>query len=170
MAGRSIPGPSSASQKSNRVWLRHALSGNMLCFPGHATAQNEWSVPGQTFKVGELLGRNVLNIEGGKALENEQLTVSAVLTREDEIAPGSFFLQEVDRDGWVFVLTGPSILPFKGLKFEEKPCASLDGVQTPRTPPARMSPRCTPMLISKNCEHTYTSDCCNATATGPPIL
>ena len=153
-----------------RVRIRHALSGNRLCFPGPATAKNEWSVPGQIFKVGELLGRNVLNIEGGKALENEQLTVSAVLTREGEIAPGSFFLQEVDRDGWVFVLTGPSILPFKGLKCEEKPCASLDEVKTPRTPPAGMSPRCTPMLISKNCETTYTSDCCNATATGPPIL
>ena len=74
-----------------RVRIKHALSGNRLCFPGPATAKNEWSVPGQIFKVGELLGRNVLKLEGGKALENEQLTVSAVLTREGEIAPGIFF-------------------------------------------------------------------------------
>ena len=74
-----------------RVRIKHALSGNRLCFPGPATAKNEWSVPGQIFKVGELLGRNVLKIEGGTALENEQLTVSAVLTREGEIAPGIFF-------------------------------------------------------------------------------
>ena len=74
-----------------RVRIKHALSGNRLCFPGPATAKNEWSVPGQIFKVGELLGRIVLKIEGGKALGNEQLAVSAVLTREDEITPGSFF-------------------------------------------------------------------------------
>ena len=65
----------------------------------------------------------------------DYLRVSAVLTQTDEIAPQVFCLSQVaDKKGWVRVLTGTDVLPFKGLMYTEKEKADLSGVKTPETP------------------------------------
>ena len=125
----------------NRLRIRHAVSGSILCFPGPATAKNGWSLPDRTFNVGDLVGSNVLKVKDGVALTDEQLMVSAVLTAEGEMAPTSFSLKEVSQSGWVAVMTGKEVLPFKGMRCDEKDCAVVDDVETPRTPSPKVSPR-----------------------------
>ena len=121
---------------SSRLKIRHAVSGNIVCFPGPATANNAWSLPRMVFNVKDLVGSNILMVcEETNTLTKETYLVSAVLTSNAEIAPGSYSLDEVATDGWVSILTGASILPFRGLKFVDKPCADLFEVNTPPTPP-----------------------------------
>ena len=74
-------------------------------------------------------------------LTEQTYMVSAVLTRSGEIAPHSYTLDEVATNGCVSILTGESVVPFRGLKCVEKPWEGwqyyyLD-VNTPPTPPPR---------------------------------
>ena len=122
--------------EASRLKIRHAVSGNIVCFPGPATAQNAWSVPRNVFEVKNLVGSRIIMVcEETNTLTKQTYLVSAVLTRGGEIAPRSYSLDEVATDGWVSILTGASILPFRGLNFVEKPCADLFEVNTPPTPP-----------------------------------
>ena len=119
----------------HRLRLRHALSGTQLCFPGLGTAADEWSFPAKTFEVNDLTGQYVVKIGCKQQVTQEHLMVSAVLTQNDEVAPPKFPLSVVaDQEGWVRVLTGPNVLPFKGLTFTHKEQADLSGVKTPETP------------------------------------
>ena len=123
---------------SLRLKIRHAVSGNIVCFPGPATAQNAWSVPRNAFDVQNLVGSTIIMVcEETNTLSKDTYLVSAVLTRGGEIAPRSYSLDEVATDGWVSILTGASVLPFCGLKCVEKPCSDLFGVDTPPTPPPK---------------------------------
>ena len=106
---------------SSRLKIRHAVSGNIVCFPGPATAQNAWSVPPNAFDVQNLVGSKINMVcEETSTLSKDTYLVSAVLTRGGEIAPRSYSLDEVATDGWVSILTGASVLPFCGLKCVEK--------------------------------------------------
>ena len=95
--------PKDGGGNGNRLRIRHAVSGSILCVPGPAPAKNGWSLPEWTFQVGDLVGSIVLKVKDGAALKDEQLMVSAVLTAEDEVAPNSFSLKEVSQFGWVAV-------------------------------------------------------------------
>ena len=119
----------------HRLQLRHALSGTQLCFPGLGSAADGWSFPAKTFEVNDLTGQYVVKIGSKQQVTQEHLMVSAVLTQNDEVAPQQFPLSVVaDQEGWVRVLTGPNVLPFKGLMYTHKEQADLSGVKTPETP------------------------------------
>ena len=68
-------------------------------------------------------------------VEGETLNVSAVLTRANGIAPDTYSLSDVDKDGWVEVLLGNEILPLTGLICLHPEVADLSGIRTPSTPP-----------------------------------
>ena len=128
--------------EASRLKIRHAVSGNIVCFPGLATAQNAWSVPRNVFDVKNLVGSTIIMVcEETNTLTKQTYLVSAVLTRGGEIAPRSYSLDEVATDGWVSILAGESVLPFCGLKCVEKPWEGWkEGyleVNTPPTPPPR---------------------------------
>ena len=119
----------------HRLQLRHALSGTQLCIPGVGTASDGWSFPAKTFYINDLTGRYVVVIGYDKQVTQDYLMVSAVLTQTDEVAPQQYRLSMVaDKTGWVRVLTGPNVLPFKGLIYTDKEEADLSGVKTPETP------------------------------------
>ena len=118
-----------------RLQLRHALSGTQLCIPGVGSASNGWSFPAKTFLVDDLTDRYVVVIGYDNEAKRDYLRVNAVLTQTDEIAPERYYLSQVaDEKGWVRVLTGTDVLPFKGLIYTEKEKADLSGVKTPETP------------------------------------
>ena len=118
-----------------RLQLRHALSGTQLCIPGVGSPSNGWSFPAKTFLVNDLIDRYVVVIGYDNEATRDYLRVSAVLTQTDEIAPQPFCLSQVaNKKGWVRVLTGTDVLPFKGLIYTEKEKADLSGVKTPETP------------------------------------
>ena len=118
-----------------RLQLRHALSGTQLCIPGVGSPSNGWSFPAKTFLVNDLTDRYVVVIGYDNEAKRDYLRVSAVLTQTDEIAPERYYLSQVaDEKGWVRVLTGTDVLPFKGLIYTEKEKADLSGVKTPETP------------------------------------
>ena len=115
-----------------------AVSGRRLCFPGPAVASNDWSFRGDRFYVRDLIGKYVLGVKDDDSLDKDSMKVTAVLTREGEIAPLSFSLADVAQDGWVRVMTGNEVLRFTGLKCTDIPCGDLSEVSTPPTPPMRM--------------------------------
>ena len=122
--------------EASRLKIRHAVSGNIVCFSGLATAQNAWSVPRNVFEVKNLVGSRIIMVcEETNTLTKQTYLVSAVLTRNGETAPGCYSLDDVATDGWVSILTGASILPFRGLQFVEESCSDLSEVNTPPTPP-----------------------------------
>ena len=128
--------------EASRLKIRHALSGNIVCFPGPATAQNGWSVPRNKFEVKNLVGSTIIMVcKETNTLTEQTYMVSAVLTRSGEIAPHSYTLDEVATDGCVRILTGESVTPFRGLKCVEKPWEGWQEgyleVNTPPTPPPR---------------------------------
>ena len=93
------------------------------------------SFPAKTFFVNDLTDRFVVVIGYDNEDTRDYLRVSAVLTQTGEIAPPVFCLSQVaDKKGWVQVLTGTDVLPFKGLMYTEKEKADLSGVKTPETP------------------------------------
>ena len=96
---------------------------------------NGWSFPKDVFEVKNLKGTYVCVIGHNNTLEGEKLKVSAVLTRGNEIAPDTYPLSDVDKDGWVEVLLGDEILPFRGLECVQPKVADLSGIRTPSTPP-----------------------------------
>ena len=124
-----------------RVKLVNSLSGQQLCWPGPAIAANEWTIP-ETLLVESLLGADVFLVdEQGKRLltdeagKTEWRTIAAVFTRESaEIADRRCPLDLCAKKGYVSVMIGDKVIPFQCLRFKERPCAELEGVQTPRTP------------------------------------
>ena len=77
----------------------------------------------------------VLGVKDDDSLDKDSMKVTAVLTREGEIAPLSFSLADVAQDGWVRVMTGNEVLRFTGLTCTDIPCSDLSEVSTPPTPP-----------------------------------
>ena len=123
------------TRRLGRVKIRHALSGNTVCLPGPATRANGWSLPSSTFYVNDVVGKNVLMVDNSTdMLTKECKMVSAVVTSEGFIAHAAWRLCDVSDDGWISVLTGNEVLPFQGHKWQDKPCANVDGIQTPPTP------------------------------------
>ena len=118
-----------------RLKLRHAVSGRPLCFPGPATADNGWSLPNHVFLVGNLLGHYVYPVGDNGAHEKSHMKVTAVLMPTGEIAHRAWDLKDIAEDGWVSLVTGDKVLPFKGLACNPKPCADVSDVLTPPTPP-----------------------------------
>ena len=120
-----------------RLQLRNALTGNQLRFTDVATDANGWSFPAKAFDVKNLTGQYVSVIGHDNIEKQEKLKVTAVLTRDGEVAPGSYPLSIVDQEGWVRVLTGDEILPFRGLTHTCKKEADLSLIKTPQTPSPR---------------------------------
>ena len=119
-----------------RLRIRNKVTGNSLCFPGPATVANGWSFPRHTFSVGDLNGKYVGIIDHNNTTDSKNvLKVCAVLTRSDEIAPDTYPLSDVDKNGWVEVLLGNEVLPFTGLKCVQVKKADVSGIETPPTPP-----------------------------------
>ena len=121
----------------HRLKLCHALTGNQLRFIPVATESNGWSFPATTFDVKNLTGQYVSVIGYDNIEKEEKLKVSAVLTRDGEIAPGSYPLSIVEQEGWVRVLTGDQVLPFRGLTHTCKETVDLSLIATPETPSPR---------------------------------
>ena len=119
---------------AGRLRLRNAVTGNQLRFTDSATDEDGWSFPEHAFDVKNLSGQYVGVIGHDNVEKEEKLKVSAVLTRGDEIVPGSYPLSLVAQGGWVRVLTGDKILPFNGLTHIEKEEADLALIKTPQTP------------------------------------
>ena len=88
------------TQEDRRVKIRHAVSGNVVCFPGPASAKNGWSVRSEAFYVRDLVGHFIVMVcQETNTVEKELHKVSAVLTPEGEIAPSSLTLTNVAKDG-----------------------------------------------------------------------
>ena len=120
-----------------RLRLRNAVSSIQLRFTDAATYANDWSFPAKTFDVKDLTGQYVGVIGYDNVEKKEKIMISAVLTRDNEIAPGSYPLSIVDQDGWVLVLTGNEVLRFRGLTHTVKKEADLSLIATPQTPSPR---------------------------------
>ena len=117
-----------------RLRLRNSVTGNQLRFTEAATQANGWSFPMHIFEVKNLNGQYVGVIGDDNVEKKEKIKICAVLTRGNEVAPGSYSLSEVHQHGWVLVLAGNEILPFPGLKHTCKQEADLSLVETPKTP------------------------------------
>ena len=86
--------------------------------------------------VGDLNGKYVGIIDHNNTTDSKNvLKVCAVLTRSDEIAPDTYPLSDVDKNGWVEVLLGNEVLPFTGLECVQVKEADVSGIETPPTPP-----------------------------------
>ena len=120
-----------------RLRLRHALTATQLRFTAASTYANGWSFPAKTFDVKDLKGQYVGVIGYDNVERKEKIMICAVLTRDNEIAPGSYPLSTVDQNGWVLVLTGNEVLPFRGLAHTCKKEADLTLIETPQTPSPR---------------------------------
>ena len=127
----------------NRLRIRLALgSGRAVCFPGVSTAENGWSVTMGKFYVHDLTGHRVFLVEPDDISHStESHLVSAVMTQTNEIAPGSYTLDECAADGWVLIQLGEKELGFRGLACTERPCDDVSGVATPPTPPSFLGRR-----------------------------
>ena len=126
--------------EASRLKIRHALSGNVVCFPGPATAQNAWSLARYVWDVKDLVGHRIIMVcAETNTLTKQSYMVSAVLTRSGDIAPDSYTLDEVATNGCAGILTGESVVPFRGLKCVESPWEGWQDVylevNTPPTPP-----------------------------------
>ena len=127
-----------------RARIVNSINGKYLCFPGPATKENEWTVPVGKFNVVNLLGTHVIPIhEVTGELERDEAgslilqKIAAVLTAKGEIAPPWSCLDVCVREGSVSVLIGEEILESSGAECEDQPCAEVDNIPTPPTPPMR---------------------------------
>ena len=98
------------------------------------------------FYVHDLTGHRVFLVEPDDISHStESHLVSAVMTQTNEIAPGSYTLDECAADGWVLIQLGEKVLEFRGLACTERPCDDVSGVATPRTHPSDDTIGCAPM-------------------------
>ena len=120
---------SSSNQRSgstephiDRLRMRLAISGRTVCFPGPARVENNWSIPSAVFQVHHVVGQRVKLVDDdGVTLTSDSQLVAAILTPQGEVAPSSYWLQDVANDGWVTIVLGDRIIPFEGLSHTERP-------------------------------------------------
>ena len=117
-----------------RLRLRSAVTSGQLRFIDAATYANGWSFPAKSFDVKDVNGQYVGVIGYDNVEKEEKIEICAVLTRDNEIAPGSYPLSTVDQNGWVLVIAGNEVLPFRGLAHTCKKEADLSLIETPQTP------------------------------------
>ena len=132
-----------------RVSIYGVDNGEQYCFPGPASAENGWTVPGEAFQVEHILGRRLICLEkkapnGNMVLKRQAdnefaLTdkVMGVRTTTGDIADKKMdLILAADSNKRVWVYCGVGILRFRGISNAETvPPADLSGISTPPTPP-----------------------------------
>ena len=126
-----------------KVRLRNMVSGNIVHWPGVCTRDNGWTLDASKFHVRDLKG-SIVVAEHPTTGENDvskQMKVQAVLSCDGEATPGGFSLRECAKgptgDGTyeVLIICGDKPFPFFGMRCEQIPCADVDDIKTPPTPP-----------------------------------
>ena len=134
---------------ASRLRIHCLLTGERLAITGPATKANGWTVPRDLFDVADLQGMMVAHVDTNEQgeevlrrdpLDPTQLAMSKIIgviyATTQELAPASFPLHAcADSNAQVNVVLGNEVLPFLGMRASDKPCAQIDEVATPPTPP-----------------------------------
>ena len=137
------------ARRLRRLSIHNVLTGERLAITGPATKDNGWTVPLDLFDVADLQGMMVAHVEvneqGEEVLRRDpsdptQLALSkisgVIYATTQELAPASFPLHAcADSSAQVNVMLGNEVLPFLGMRASDKPCAQVNEVATPPTPP-----------------------------------
>ena len=119
------------------------IAGEQLCWPGSATAKNNWSIPSK-FLVGDVVGTHCYVLAQGDFLKKENGTeyemrkVAGILYRTgEELTQHSFSLRDCAQEdsNIVRVVCGDVTLVVPPMECDEVPKADVDNVPTPPTPP-----------------------------------
>ena len=127
--------------KIQRVRLINGITGDCISWPGVATKENGWTVPGK-FTVGDIVNSYCHCIKNDEYSLEEDATkkvvkISGVMLRSGlHIAQHDLPLAHGAAGQNVTTICGSSPLEPSPIMYAEKECADVSGVVTPPTPPA----------------------------------
>ena len=126
----------------DRAWLRCFVSGERYSFPGPCTEDNQWTMRAKSYKLEDIVGRYLIKLtlasDGSHFIEerhdgklvSSKAPVSGFVSPKQEIRTYGPMFGALHPDGALAVCFGREKLREA---CEDKPCADLNDVSTPRS-------------------------------------